>query len=136
METGDDYTCLMVEGRPVGGAFPPQMDGIPPHWDVYFNVEDSDATVARAVELGAQRAGAAVRRARRRPDRDAPRPAGRAARAAAEPADDEIHRVPGESGAPPLNLQRASVSFTRYPVNLVTGATQGLRVVLAERVAA
>ena len=53
METGDDYTCLMVEGRPVAGAFPPQMDGIPPHWDVYFNVEDCDATVARAVELGA-----------------------------------------------------------------------------------
>ena len=24
METGDDYTCLMVEGRPVGGAFPPR----------------------------------------------------------------------------------------------------------------
>jgi predicted enzyme related to lactoylglutathione lyase len=53
METGDDYTCLVVEGRPVGGAFPPQMEGVPPHWDVYFNVEDCDATVARAVELGA-----------------------------------------------------------------------------------
>ena len=44
METGDDYTCLMVDGRPVAGAFPPQMEGIPPHWDVYFNVEDCDAT--------------------------------------------------------------------------------------------
>ena len=53
METGDDYTCLMVDGRPVGGAFPPQMEGIPPHWDVYFNVEDCDASLARAVELGA-----------------------------------------------------------------------------------
>jgi predicted enzyme related to lactoylglutathione lyase len=52
METGDDYTCLMVGGRPVGGAFPPQMDGVPPHWDVYFNVEDCHATTARAVELG------------------------------------------------------------------------------------
>jgi len=52
METGDDYTCLMVEGRPVGGAFPPQMEGIPPHWEVYLNVEDCDASVARAVELG------------------------------------------------------------------------------------
>ena len=29
------------------------MEGVPPHWDVYFNVEDCDATVARAVELGA-----------------------------------------------------------------------------------
>jgi len=52
METGDDYTCLMVAGRPVGGAFPPQMEGIPPHWEVYLNVEDTDATAARAVELG------------------------------------------------------------------------------------
>ena len=64
METGDDYTCLMVDGRPVAGAYPPQMDGIPPHWDVYFNVEDCDATVARAVELGGRRAGRAVRPAR------------------------------------------------------------------------
>ncbi len=54
METGDDYTCLMVEGRPVAGAFPPQMDGIPPHWDVYFNVEDADATAGRAADLGAK----------------------------------------------------------------------------------
>jgi predicted enzyme related to lactoylglutathione lyase len=54
METGDDYTCLVVEGRPVAGAFPPQMEGVPPHWDVYFNVADCDATVARAVGLGAQ----------------------------------------------------------------------------------
>jgi uncharacterized protein len=52
METGDDYTCLMVDGRPVAGAFPPQMDGIPPHWEVYFNVSDCDASLARAVELG------------------------------------------------------------------------------------
>jgi len=52
METGDDYTCLMVEGRPVGGAFPPPMEGIPPHWEVYFNVADADATAARVGELG------------------------------------------------------------------------------------
>jgi len=54
METGDDYTCLMVEGRPVGGAFPPPMEGIPPHWEVYFNAEDADATAARVRELGGQ----------------------------------------------------------------------------------
>jgi uncharacterized protein len=54
METGDDYTCLMVEGRPVGGAFPPPMEGVPPHWEVYFNVEDADATAERAGELGGQ----------------------------------------------------------------------------------
>jgi predicted enzyme related to lactoylglutathione lyase len=52
METGDDYTCLMVGGRPVGGAFPPQLDGFPPHWEVYFNAEDTDATAAHADELG------------------------------------------------------------------------------------
>ncbi len=52
METGDDYTCLTVEGRPVAGAFPPPMDGIPPHWEVYFNVDDTDATTERVVELG------------------------------------------------------------------------------------
>jgi predicted enzyme related to lactoylglutathione lyase len=54
METGDDYTCLMVEGRPVGGAFPPPMEGIPPHWEVYFNVDDADATAERAGELGGE----------------------------------------------------------------------------------
>jgi predicted enzyme related to lactoylglutathione lyase len=52
METGDDYTCLMVGGRPVGGAFPPVMEGIPPHWEVYVNVVDADATAARAADLG------------------------------------------------------------------------------------
>jgi predicted enzyme related to lactoylglutathione lyase len=54
METGDDYTCLMVKGRAVGGAFPPPMEGIPPHWEVYLNVADADATAERAAELGGQ----------------------------------------------------------------------------------
>jgi predicted enzyme related to lactoylglutathione lyase len=31
---------------------PPQLEGVPPHWNVYFNVEDCDASMARAVELG------------------------------------------------------------------------------------
>ena len=52
METGDDYTGLMVEGRPVGGAFPPPMEGIPPHWEVYFNVEDAAATAEQVSGLG------------------------------------------------------------------------------------
>ena len=60
METGDDYTCLMVEGRPVGGAFPPQMEGIPPHWEVYLNVEDCDASWPGG-RARRQRAGAGVR---------------------------------------------------------------------------
>ena len=54
MGTGDDYTCLMVEGRPVAGAFPPQMEGIPPHWEVYFNTEDTDAIADKAAELGGE----------------------------------------------------------------------------------
>ena len=30
----------------------------------------------------------------------------------------EFHRVPGETGASPLKLERGSVSFTGYPVKL------------------
>ena len=52
MEGGPPYTCLMVDGRAVGGAMPLDMEGVPPYWAVYFNVEDADATVARATELG------------------------------------------------------------------------------------
>jgi len=51
MEAGS-YTCLVVDGRQVGGVMAPQMEGIPPHWNVYFNVESADDTVARAQELG------------------------------------------------------------------------------------
>ena len=51
---GGEYTCLVVDGRQVGGAMPPQGEGIPPHWNVYFNVEDVDASMATAQELGAQ----------------------------------------------------------------------------------
>jgi hypothetical protein len=51
MASGGDYTCLMVEGRPVGAAAPVQ-EGRAPGWEVYLAVEDADATVARAVELG------------------------------------------------------------------------------------
>ncbi|HET6151416.1 MAG TPA: VOC family protein [Marmoricola sp.] len=47
------YTTISnVAGDVVGGAMPPQMEGIPPHWNVYFNVADADATGAKAVELG------------------------------------------------------------------------------------
>lgn len=49
---GGDYTCLVVDGRQVGGAMPPQMEGIPPHWNVYFNVESVDDSVAQSQELG------------------------------------------------------------------------------------
>ncbi|MGZ4447957.1 MAG: VOC family protein [Nocardioides sp.] len=51
---GGAYTCLVSGGRQVGGAMEPPMEGIPPHWNVYFNVESVDDTVARAQELGGQ----------------------------------------------------------------------------------
>ena len=41
-----------AEGRQVAGACPPPMEGMPPHWNVYFQVDDVDATTAQAGELG------------------------------------------------------------------------------------
>ncbi len=50
------YTEWMVPGRerPVGGMLQMagEWEGIPPHWMCYFAVEDCDATIAKAVELG------------------------------------------------------------------------------------
>ncbi|MEI2715253.1 MAG: VOC family protein [Nocardioides sp.] len=48
------YTTWQVDGESVGGACPPFVEGMPPHWNVYFNVEDADATSAQAQGLGAQ----------------------------------------------------------------------------------
>lgn len=53
MGEGPPYTCLVVDGRQVGGAMPPPMEGIPPYWGVYFAVEDVDAAIERATGLGA-----------------------------------------------------------------------------------
>ena len=55
MPEGSDlpaYRTLNVEGRAVGGAMPPMMEGIPPHWNVYFNVSDVTAAIAKAESLG------------------------------------------------------------------------------------
>ncbi len=43
-----------VNGRQVGGSMDLAMlpEGTPPHWNVYFNVEDVDASVAKVEELG------------------------------------------------------------------------------------
>lgn len=54
-EMGPDtppYTTLDVDGRTVAGTMSLQP-GMQPHWNVYFNVDDVDATVAKAKELGA-----------------------------------------------------------------------------------
>jgi predicted enzyme related to lactoylglutathione lyase len=48
-----EYTIVTnAAGDIVGGAMPPQMDGVPPHWNVYFNVVDADATAAKIDQLG------------------------------------------------------------------------------------
>jgi predicted enzyme related to lactoylglutathione lyase len=50
------YTEWKIGGRSIGGmmAMPEQMPaGAPPCWGVYFAVSDTDASVARAEELGA-----------------------------------------------------------------------------------
>jgi predicted enzyme related to lactoylglutathione lyase len=53
-EVGDDpsflYRMQVVGDRPVGGIY--QVDEMSPGWAAYFAVEDAEATVARAEELG------------------------------------------------------------------------------------
>lgn len=49
------YTEFQLDGRSIGGMMPMGDDwdaAIPNHWVAYFAVEDCDATVARAQELG------------------------------------------------------------------------------------
>jgi predicted enzyme related to lactoylglutathione lyase len=56
-ETHGDYTEWKVAGRsiagamPMGNRYPPQ---VPPHWLVYFTVEDCDASAQKAQQLGGQ----------------------------------------------------------------------------------
>jgi predicted enzyme related to lactoylglutathione lyase len=55
MPDGGEYLEWQVDGRSIAGGtamghnLPPS---VPPHWLVYFTVADTDATVARAQELG------------------------------------------------------------------------------------
>ena len=51
---GTTYTMLTKNGKRVGALYQmsAQQQGVPPHWNVYFNVESTDDTVARATELG------------------------------------------------------------------------------------
>lgn len=49
------YTTWHLDDRPIGGMMPmtgEEWGDLPPHWMVYFAVEDTDATSARATELG------------------------------------------------------------------------------------
>ena len=57
MGDAGSYTVLTdVNGRQVGGCMDLAMlpEGTPPHWNVYFNVDDVDASVAKAEALGAK----------------------------------------------------------------------------------
>lgn len=59
MPSGDvTYTMWELGGRQIGGMMPMTGDAwapeIPPHWMVYFAVEDADAAAAKATELGGQ----------------------------------------------------------------------------------
>jgi predicted enzyme related to lactoylglutathione lyase len=50
---GGSYTVLTnAAGRQIGGAMNPPTEEVPPHWNVYFNVVDVDASVATSEELG------------------------------------------------------------------------------------
>ena len=56
-ETHGDYTEWKVSGRSIAGAmpmgdrYPPQ---VPPHWLVYFTVDDVDSSANKAQQLGGQ----------------------------------------------------------------------------------
>jgi hypothetical protein len=53
METGS-YNTITVDGEQVAGIIgtPPEAEGTPPMWSLYVTVDDVDATVKQAVELG------------------------------------------------------------------------------------
>jgi predicted enzyme related to lactoylglutathione lyase len=48
------YTSFMNGDRPAGGMYKPgpELGNVPPHWLVYFAVDDTDAKVAQVRELG------------------------------------------------------------------------------------
>jgi predicted enzyme related to lactoylglutathione lyase len=52
--SGAPYTTFLVDGRSVAGmmAIDRKWGPVPPHWDVYFAVEDTDATSEKAVAAG------------------------------------------------------------------------------------
>ena len=48
------YTSFMNGDRPAGGMYQlsPEMGSVPPHWLVYFAVDDTDAMLTKATDLG------------------------------------------------------------------------------------
>ena len=53
---GGDYTVFMSGEEPRAGMLEltPEMGGMPPHWGVYFGVENFDAALDKAIGLGGQ----------------------------------------------------------------------------------
>ncbi|MDQ4026688.1 MAG: VOC family protein, partial [Actinomycetota bacterium] len=52
--SGGVYSTIYVGERTNGGIFAltEEMHGVPPHWGVYFGVDDCEKAVARVEELG------------------------------------------------------------------------------------
>ena len=52
---GSEYTVFNLDGKLVGGMMQitPEMGTFPSHWGVYFSVNDAEATIKLAAELGA-----------------------------------------------------------------------------------
>ncbi len=51
------YTVFQCQGKPAAGMMQmqgPQFQGVPPHWASYLSVADCDASVQKALELGAR----------------------------------------------------------------------------------
>jgi predicted enzyme related to lactoylglutathione lyase len=51
-EAGTYTVFTNVEGRQIGGAMNPPMEGVPPHWNIYFNVDDVDESLSKVEDLG------------------------------------------------------------------------------------
>lgn len=49
---GMDYTEFKLDGNSIAGGMNPPMPGMPPVWTIYFSVDDTDATVAKAQSAG------------------------------------------------------------------------------------
>lgn len=49
------YTEFQMDGKSIAGMMEmmPHMEGVPPHWLIYFTVADCEAAVAKATGLGA-----------------------------------------------------------------------------------
>jgi len=50
------YTEIVNAGREMGGMYKltPEMEGVPPHWLIYYSVEDCNATADKAKSMGAR----------------------------------------------------------------------------------